>query len=382
MFGVYLHFPFCARRCSYCNFYLTTEVSGEVRYGRALEIAVDRAIPELIAANSPGGYTLALGGGTPSRLEIASLQKIFARLRDTLGLAAEISLEANPEDVSDETAAAWKSAGVTRLTLGVQSLDDAVLRTLGRVHDAARAETAVASAARAGFANLGVDLIFGLPGQTPESACSDLAVAVRWPIAHLSHYALETDGATALGNEIRRGVRAEWTEELQVDLYAEAGRLLAEKGFPRYEVSNYARPGFASRHNSLYWTDTDYLGIGPSAASYWRGHRFSEAPDLSAWIAAVETERNPPRSEEVSPTARERLRDALMMGLRLSAGAPAQALWSKYLAAEPPPDFSARLAPFLSHDLLCWKGECLAVPAAQQFRTDGLAGEVVIALGL
>ena len=382
MFGLYLHIPFCARRCSYCNFYLTTETSGETRYAQALTKAVARVLPELQAAHSTDGYTVALGGGTPSRLADESLRKILTGLSAALGPAVEISLEANPEDVTAAAAAAWRKAGVTRLTIGVQSLNDAVLHTLGRVHDAAQAEAAVTFAARAGFANLGVDLIFGLPGQTPESARHDLAMAARWPITHLSHYALETDGATALGNEIRRGVRAEWPEDMQVALYAESGRLLAENGFPRYEVSNYAKPGRESRHNSLYWIDADYLGIGPSAASYWQGRRYSEAPHLADWLAAVAANQQPPRCEEFTPPARERLRDALVMGLRLSAGAPVAALWRKYLPDESPPDFSARLARFLAHDLLCWDGQRLTVPSAHQFRTDGLAGEAVIALGL
>lgn len=386
MFGLYLHVPFCARRCSYCNFYLTTEVSSQRRYARALEKAITRILPELVseitAANPAAGYTVAFGGGTPSRLESESLLRIIALLRDALGPALEISLEANPEDVTAETASAWKSAGVTRLTIGVQSLDDGVLQTLGRAHDAARAEAAIALAARAGFSNLGMDLIFGLPGQSDESARHDLAISMRWPIAHLSNYALEIDGATALGNEIRQGLRAEWPEERQVEFYRHAESSLRTGGFPRYEVSNYARPGHESLHNSLYWTDADYRGIGPSAASFWQGRRFSEAPDLPAWMTAVEANLAPPRSEEITPSARERLRDALMMGLRLNAGAPAEALWKKYLPEEPPPNFAERLAPFLAHNLLRWEGQRLLIAAEHQFRTDGLAGEAVIALGL
>lgn len=382
MFGLYLHVPFCVRRCSYCNFYLTTELSTLPRFSAALERTVRQALPELRSVNSPDGYTVALGGGTPSRLEHEILGGILGHIRGALGPAAEISLEANPEDITAESAAAWKSAGVSRLTIGVQTLDDAVLKTLGRAHDAAQAEAAVAIAARAGFSNLGIDLIFGLPGQTADSARADLERASRWPVAHVSHYALETDGATALGHEIRRGVRAEWPEEMQLELYGDAARLLGSAGLPRYEVSNYARPGLESRHNSLYWSDAEYLGIGPSAASYWRGQRFSEAPDLAAWLAAAEQDASPPRSETVTPSPRERLRDALCMGMRLSTGAPALALWKKYLPAAAPPDISLTLAPFLDHGLLSWNGDRLAIPAAQQFRTDGLAGEAVIALGL
>ncbi len=374
--GLYLHVPFCAKRCSYCNFYLTTEEGPLGRFARAIEAPVAREA-ELF---SSGPYTVALGGGTPSRLPRESLARILEGLRKRSGDAAEVSLEANPEDVTAESLAAWRDAGVTRLTLGVQTLDDGLLARLNRNHDSGVARRAVASAA-AVFPNLGIDLIFGLPGQNPEAALADLAEAARWPIVHLSHYALELDPATKLGAEAARGLASPMSDDDEATLYDEALAQLGEAGFARYEVSNYAKPGFESKHNSLYWTDEDYLGIGPSAASYFGGKRWKEISDLDAWLAAAEAGR-PCRVEELSPPPRELLRDAIVMGLRISAGVDLAALWRKYFPDDAPPDFATALASALETRLLMRAGGRFAVHPAKRFLTEGIAGKVVDTLGL
>lgn len=377
MFGLYLHLPFCRKRCTYCNFYLTTERGNFEKYLSALQRRVDRSLPELLAARGGEGaaYTVALGGGTPSLAPPEWIAALLQTLSGTLGPAVEVSLEANPEDLDRERLGGLRTAGVTRLTIGVQTLDDALLAALGRVHDAARAEQAVRDAQAAGFSNLGIDLIFGLPGQTPESARADLTTASRWPVQHISHYALEVEGATVLGKAVLERKKSAWEDDLEAGFYDDAGALLGAAGFFRYEVSNYARPGFESLHNSLYWTDRDYLGLGPSAASYWRGNRWSEIADLRGWLQREESASDA-ATGLIAPPPAELWRDALAMGMRLSRGVDWNALWKKYRTGDPPLPESA-LAKLLDQRLLRWEAPRISVAADRQFLTEGIISEIL-----
>lgn len=378
--GLYLHVPFCAARCSYCNFYFTTERAPQQEFEAQLVRAVEAALPAL-RDSSAGGWTVALGGGTPSRIASATLHSIMDLLRGALGAPLEASLEANPEDLTPAALTEWKAAGISRLTVGVQTLDDRLLLALNRQHSADDARRAIERAAAAGFENLGADLIFALPGQTRAQAEADLREVARWPLAHLSHYALELEATTRLGAEAARGLHHIPDDDWQADLYQSAYELLAGAGFARYEVSNYARPGFESRHNSLYWTDCDYLGLGPSAASRWQGSYWRELPDLRGWLRAAHagTER---RVDLVTPAPRERLRDALAMGLRRNAGVQLTDWWHCHLPDTPLPALATSLAILIDRRELQWDGKRLSIPAENQFLTEGIVGRTLAALGL
>ena len=287
--GVYVHVPFCRRRCPYCDFYFEV--------GRPQDGYVDALLAELEARwpEGPQGGTLAetlsFGGGTPTQLSSASLATIVAAVRKK-GLTedAEISLEANPEDLDDDVIAGLKDAGITRVSVGVQSFQDAELRYLGRAHDGDRARTVVAALVAAGF-SVGVDLIVGVPNERPSRVVEDVVVAAGLGVHHLSTYVLTLEPETPLVQLIKRGTRAPIDDQAQADAYEGVVVAAADAGYVQYEVSSHARDGQVSRHNRLYWQRGDYLGLGPGAHSFHLdggGHaiRRHTVPNLDAWRTA------------------------------------------------------------------------------------------------
>lgn len=261
--GIYVHVPYCRRRCPYCDF------SIEIR--RADAAFVDAVAAELRARAQEvplPAASLSLGGGTPSALPTEAVAEVIAHVR-AAGLAddAEISLEANPEDVTPTVARAWRAAGVTRVSLGVQSFDDGVLGWLGRVHRTEQARAAVRAVMDAGIAQVGVDLIVGVPGEGPTRIARDLDVVDELGVGHVSAYLLTVEPGTPLVRLIARGVRGAVDDDHQADAYQLVQQLLVHRGFLQYEISSYARPGHESRHNRLYWAHAPYLGAGPGAHS-------------------------------------------------------------------------------------------------------------------
>jgi putative oxygen-independent coproporphyrinogen III oxidase len=267
--GLYLHVPFCSAVCPYCDF--AVMVGGPRRravYLDALvaEIALVAGRPEAVWSFD----TVYLGGGTPSALHPDELGRILAALGTALAVdGAWVLFEANPEDVTAASAAAWRALGVRTLSLGVQSFDAAALAFLGRRHSPVEARRGVERARGAGFDTLSIDLIYGLPGQDAAAWRRDLEAALALAPDHLSCYQLTVHEGTAFGTRRSRGELAELPEEGQADLFALTHALLADAGYPAYEVSNFARaPEHRSRHNAKYWDHTPYLGLGPSAHSF------------------------------------------------------------------------------------------------------------------
>ena len=319
--GLYIHVPFCTIRCSYCDFAI---VSGQDRRIPAYLETLAREL-ELLSAREGGGRALDsvhFGGGTPSKLDAAAFQNAMAALHAcfAIGEGAEIALEANPEDVSAERVSAWVESGLTRLTVGVQSLDDEGLEAIGRPGEAAEGPRAIATAREAGVASLGADIIFGRPGQGRDAWADELERVIELDVDHLSLYALELDAPTQLARAIERGDRPAPDPDLAADHYALALERLGAAGFERYEISNFARTGHRSRHNLRYWTDAAYLGAGPSAASYSPdGRRWSNARGLGAWSAQVDRGDVPPEADPYDPA--RRAGEALVFGMRLDEGA-------------------------------------------------------------
>ena len=333
--GLYLHVPFCTVRCSYCDFYLLPDgARGADAAGR--DAFVEALLGEIDAAaeRSPGAAadTAHFGGGTPSLLEPRRIARILEALtrRFALPAGSEIALEANPEDLTPERCAALRDAGIGRLAIGVQAMEDAVLRRLLRPHDARTAREALRAARAAGFASVAADLILGLPGQGSARAIDGVREMVDLGVDHVSLYLLELHERTRLGREVALGRAIPPPQDETADLWESAVDLLADRGFAQYEISNFARPGHESRHNMKYWTDAEYLGFGPSAHSYIGGARFSNPPDLAGYIAA--RGRPEPRREPESPGARAR--EALYASLRLVEGVDLQALRRRHGALE------------------------------------------------
>jgi|SRR5579884_396842 oxygen-independent coproporphyrinogen-3 oxidase len=323
--GLYIHVPFCRSRCHFCAFYL--QMYREDR-ASAYIASLLRELTLYVERNPFGGSfsgrpltSVYFGGGTPTTLRPDYLSDILTRIRSAFPVRqdAEITLEAHPDTVTTEGLGLLARTGFNRISFGIQSMEEHELLRVGRRSLLGTAKRAVANARQAGFANINLDLIYGLPGQTLESWLATLRETLSLLPTHVSCYALTIEEGTRLNVDRHRGEVVEPDEELQNRMEDTAQVVLENAGYVRYELSNYARPGFACRHNLLYWTDGEYLGLGPSAQSYLNGCRFGNVEDLGAYHRLIEAGRVPVETvERLSP--RQRAREAIVFGLRLIEG--------------------------------------------------------------
>jgi len=330
--GFYLHVPFCVQRCHYCSFNTAPLEAGQMDpYLRALHGELE-LLGGLGWARDVTLATVFLGGGTPSLLEPEALAEILDDLRARWRLAsdAEITVECNPESVTRERLARYRAAGVTRVSLGVQALDNAVLATLGRLHDARGARAAFDAAREAGCDDVSVDLMYGLPGLAVEAWATDVERVLDWGPDHVSAYALTLDGGSPWG---AGGVAGLPAEDDVVAQYWALTRAAAARGFEHYEISNYARPGHRARHNLGYWRAGEYLAAGPGACGFVGDVRYGNIKPLARWRAAVDAGTLAVETAE-RLTPRQRLAERLILGLRTSDGVPAAWL-AERAAGEP-----------------------------------------------
>lgn len=319
--GLYIHIPFCHQRCHFCAFYL------EIHQARAAEHFVASLLTELRLYGEGGVLgpapldSIYFGGGTPTTLSSQQLATILATSTQVFGLApdAEVTIEAHPGSVSQDSLANLREAGCTRLSFGAESMDQTELDRVGRPGSPTSTIHVMAVARDAGFTNINLDLMYGLPGQTLESWAISLRQTIELAPEHLSCYALTIEEGTHLKSAIQRGLVPAPDEELQNRMEDLAEEILCQAGYGRYEISNYCRPGFASRHNRLHWTGGHYLGVGPSAQSYIGGRRFGNVSDLAAYKAALGNARLPV-SESDQLTQADDSCERLIFGLRLVDG--------------------------------------------------------------
>lgn len=319
--GLYLHVPFCRTRCHFCAF--TLQIHREDRVRRYLD-SLSREIR--LHANQQSLAvrrldTVYFGGGTPTTLQPTQLTGILQQVRDSFGLndGAEISVEAHPDTVTEEGLRHLVRAGVTRISFGAQSMDTEELLQIGRRTSGDRTRAAVRMAREAGVASVNLDLIYGVPGQPLDGWLESLDQVLALEPDHVSCYALTVEEKTRLHLDVRRGDAAEPDAALQNEMEDAAAGRLAATGFTRYEISNYARPGHACRHNLLYWQGHDYLGLGPSAQSYLDGRRFGNVEDVARYDLALEQGRLPIAESEIL-SADQRGRERIVFGLRLIEG--------------------------------------------------------------
>lgn len=319
---LYIHVPFCARRCSYCDFAIA--VRREVPSRQFVDaVASEWRLWQSEPAwdESPSLATVYFGGGTPSHIEPAELGRlleVFRRDRP-LEAGAEVTLEANPEDVTARSAAAWIAAGVNRISLGLQSFDDAVLSWMHRTHDAAAIPVAMSVLRTAGFRNISVDLIFALPEQLHRDWRRDLDLALALEPDHLSLYGLTVEEGTPLGRWTARGESTPPPDERYASEYLLAHSALREAGFEHYEVSNAGRAGARARHNSAYWKRAPFIGLGPSAHSAFSGRRAWNVREWAGYERLVARGEPVRQAEEVLTEDQRRLEE-LYLGLRTTEG--------------------------------------------------------------
>jgi oxygen-independent coproporphyrinogen-3 oxidase len=326
-FGLYLHIPFCRQRCHFCAFYLELhrEAAAE-SFLRALHTELRLYEAEKILAGRPL-QSVYFGGGTPTVLKTVQLTRMLSAVRDSfaLGRDCEITVEAHPGTVTVEDLSALRHAGVTRVSFGAESLHDDELARIGRPGAEAETREAVAAARAAGFRNINLDFMYGLPGQTVETWKQTLNACCELSPTHVSCYALTVEDGTRLAHSVRLEMIQAPDEMLQIEMDETARQTLTEAGYARYEISNYAKPGFECRHNLLYWTQGNYLGLGPSAHSFVDGVRFGNIANLTAYESALGGGRLPVQDRSVL-TPQEQLRDAVIFGLRLEHGIPTSSL--------------------------------------------------------
>lgn len=287
MAGIYIHIPFCKTRCIYCDFYSTTRSELKERYVRALcrELEMRR---EYLRGEPI--ETIYLGGGTPSQLDEGDFLRIFETIRTVYGMehCREITLEANPDDLTETYVAMLRRLPFNRISMGIQTFDDATLKLLNRRHNAVQAIEAVGRCRRAGFANISIDLIYGLPGETDERWKQDLQQAVALNVEHISAYHLTYEEGTRLYELLQARRIREVDEESSVRFFSTLMDTLTDAGYEHYEISNFCRPGMHSRHNTSYWKGIPYLGCGASAHSFDRRTREWNVASIEEYIRALE----------------------------------------------------------------------------------------------
>jgi putative oxygen-independent coproporphyrinogen III oxidase len=329
-FGVYVHVPFCASRCGYCDF--NTYTAAELGGGASRDQYADTVLAELALADrivKPARVdTVFFGGGTPTLLDPDDLGRILDAIDRTWGLAAdaEVTTEANPESVTPDSLRRLRKAGFTRISLGMQSAALGVLQVLDRRHTPGRAGAAALEARDAGFDHVNLDLIYGTPGESADDFAASLAAAVGAGVDHVSAYALIVEDGTRLATRMRRGELAYPSDDVAADRYLAAEAALGAAGFSWYEVSNWATSASARcRHNLLYWTGGDWWGLGPGAHSHVGGVRWWNVKHPSTYASRLTNGHSPGHAREVLTDADRHVED-VMLRLRLSSGLPLSVL--------------------------------------------------------
>lgn len=369
--SLYVHVPFCAKRCHYCDFSVARTRRPPIEaFLDAVSVDLDDWFAGRPREDRVEIETLFVGGGTPSLLGADGMLALAERLAERFRWdpdTVEWTAEANPNSLADDVCAAWRELGINRLSLGVQSFQDEPLEWLGRLHDAADAVAGVERARAAGFERINVDLIFGLPDDVPRDWSADVARAVDLGVTHVSAYGLTAEPRTPLGRRVDDGRVRMPDDSRYADEYLDVSRLLRNAGFEHYEVSNFARPGHASRHNWHYWDGSEYLGVGPSAHSYLGGERIWNVYRWDLYRKAAEAGA-PLREGRERPGRTERRLERIWLGLRTAEGVP----WGEIAKA----GREARLDAWRAEGWIAEDGDRLRLTPEGWLRLDTLAAEV------
>ncbi|HZH35724.1 MAG TPA: radical SAM family heme chaperone HemW [Flavisolibacter sp.] len=369
-----MHIPFCKQACTYCNFHFTTSL----RYKDAFVKALGKeAKAEKGYLNGETVNTIYFGGGTPSLLAIEDLEYILQVLHNTFPVAgdAEISMEANPDDVSEENVRAWKGLGINRLSIGIQSFFEEELRWMNRAHNANQARDCIQNSYAAGIHNLSIDLIYGSPLLTNEMWEYNVKTAIDYNIKHLSCYALTVEEKTPLHKTISLKKNVDVDSEKQAGQFLQLMQWLRESGYEHYEVSNFAKPGFRSRHNSSYWKGAPYLGLGPSAHSFKGNERRWNMPNNNVYIKTV-NEGSPERGLETLTPAQQ-LNENIMISLRTAEGLDLDKI-EKFWGAEEKNRIQKDLATYINNGFVRMNSHHAQLTDEGMLRADGIAADLFV----
>ncbi|HUI07329.1 MAG TPA: radical SAM family heme chaperone HemW [Verrucomicrobiae bacterium] len=383
---LYVHVPFCAAKCDYCAFY--SEAGSAAKMGDY----TDAVINELNSFASPPRLdrpgrdrevaptsfdlqptTIFFGGGTPSLLPAPLMRRMLSSISPLLqhSSPSEWTVECNPSTVSSEKAKLFREFGVNRISMGVQALDDDLLKRIGRIHTVSAAVASYEKLRRAGFGNVNLDLMFGLPGQTMEHWRTTLRRAIELQPEHISTYCLILEEDTHFWSLLQEGA-IHPDDELELALYETGMETLTAAGYRQYEVSNFAKPGRACRHNIAYWEGKDYLGLGPSACSTVGNHRWQNVPDIDAYIGSLagrdRRARRIPVAYEEQLTPELRAAERAAFGMRMNAGVPAELVRGRW---------DKQIAELLSAELVQWRSGRLAPTKRGILFADEVAAEFV-----
>ena len=326
MNGIYIHIPFCKRKCNYCDFcsYAEADYTHEEYAKRVCEES-DNFKDENICAD-----TVYFGGGTPTLLDEKYIESILVSLKDNFHISsdAEITIEANPCTVTKEKMKNLHSVGFNRVSLGVQSFSDTVLKTLGRLHSSDDVKRSAEKIRNAGFSNLNIDLMYAVPGQSFEDLSTSLSEVLKISPEHISAYGLKIEEGTPFYSMVRKGEISEMSDDDYADMYEQICKTLTNHGYNQYELSNFSKKGMESKHNLKYWQGEDYIGLGAAASSRIGLKRYTRSPNLSRYMKSFSND------EEIILTRRDAMSEYMFMGLRLTSLGVSKAAFKQKFSVE------------------------------------------------
>ena len=377
--GIYIHIPFCRQACHYCNFHFSVSQKRKPEFLQALqkEIEMQKDFFASAGLNDAEPDTVYLGGGTPSVLTSPELNEIFGRLQEYFpwDADAEITLEANPDDLSHEKLEELKDSPVNRLSIGIQSFREEDLRYMNRSHNAGQARAALENALKVGFKNITADLIYGTPGMTDEQWEQNILQLIELGIPHISAYSLTVEKKTALDVFIRQGKAAPVEEEQSARQFEILCEITDRFGYAHYEISNFGKPGYFSRHNMSYWSGVPYLGLGPSAHSFVPGQRRWNVANTCLYIDELMQGRM--ASEEEILSRDQQFNEYIMTALRTMWGVDLKKV-SEGFGQEYMQHLKKESAHFIAKGLMEEKEDILVITEKGKFLADGIAAELFI----
>jgi oxygen-independent coproporphyrinogen-3 oxidase len=370
--GIYLHIPYCRQKCNYCNFFSLASSKYRDEFADILvrELHLQK---DYLGGKEVG--TIYFGGGTPSLLEAGEVGRLIAAIDSTFRIRgdAEITLEANPDDLTPEKLIRLREAGINRLSIGIQSFRDEDLHYLNRVHSAIQAEVCIKQAQDAGFENISIDLIFGIPTLDHAAWESNVEKVIASAVPHISAYALTVEERTPLQQLISKGKLAATKDEEQALQFNQAIKLLTAAGYCHYEISNYCKPGRFARHNTAYWKGEKYLGIGPSAHSYDGNTRQWNVSNLGAYVGSVRDNKVPFDMEVLTLT--HHFNEYVMTALRTMSGIDLQAVRERF-GEEWLGDLLSEASSFIEKGHLVSNGERITLTGEGKLFSDGIAASL------